>query len=199
MWDRRNEKAKQELILTALGKCGSIKQSCAIAGIDRRTFYRWKKSNKQFAALAAEAEEDANDTIDDEIVRRAIDGIEEPLVSMGRVVCEEEPMLDKEGNEVLDKNGIPKMRRGTQITTRKYSDSLLLALAKSRMPRYRDKQKVELTGKDEGPLDVTVETFWGRGTDPRKKSPADDSPKQVEEEDNELAAEWGIDVLEDDE
>src|SRR2546421_11866431 len=109
-------KAKQDLILAALGKCGSIKQACAIAGIDRATFYRWKKSNKQFRERVALAEDDANDTIDDEIVRRAIDGIEEPLVSMGRVVCEEVPVLNKDGNEILDKNGNPKTRRGAQIT-----------------------------------------------------------------------------------
>ena len=161
-------KIKQELFIAAFGKCGSIKQACTIAGIDRKTFYNWKKDDKQFAEQFTEAEEDACDTIDDEIVRRSIEGIEEPLVSMGRIVCEEVPMLDKEGKEVLDKQGNPKMRRGSQITVRKYSDTLLLALAKSRMPKYRDKQNVELTGKNGGRIEVdenmVITTIWGRGT-----------------------------------
>jgi len=197
-------KAKQELILTALGKCASIKQACTIAGIDRTTFYRWKESNKQFAQLVAEAEDDANDTIDDEIVRRAILGIEEPLVSMGRVVCEEVAVFDAEGNEVLDRNGNPKTRRGSQLTVRKYSDALLLAIAKSRMAKYRDKGQLAITGKDEGPVDVIVETFWGRGTDPRRKFPEAFEPaKEVEdpaetiEEDQGGGGEFSIEVPDD--
>jgi len=160
-----------------------------------------QQADKQFAELFAEAEEDANDTIDDEIVRRAIEGIEEPLVSLGRVVYDEEPVLDEGGNEVLDKNGNPKMRRGAKVMVARRSDSLILALAKSRMPKYRDKGQLAITGKDEGPLDVVVETFWGRGTDPRNKLPAPEPVEETDKEDlgeDDEDSEFGIDVPDDD-
>lgn len=58
---------------------------------------------------------------------------------------------------------------------------LKLALDLERLARGAalDHTKVELTGKDDGPVDVVVETFWGRGTDPRKRT---ESSEQVEEE-----------------
>lgn len=137
-------KAKQETVLLALGKCGSIKKACEIAGIERKTFYRWVDTNKAFREAVDEANKEANDTIDDEIVRRAIEGIEEPLVSMGRVVYDEELVLDKDGEPELDKGGNPKTKRGARIIQKKYSDGLLLALAKSRMKKYRDREDLDL-------------------------------------------------------
>jgi hypothetical protein len=137
-------KSKQEIILAALGKCGSIKKACEIARVPRRTFYRWVETNKTFREAFEEANKEANDTIDDEIVRRAIEGIEEPLVSMGRVVYDEELVFDEGGNPVLDKKGYPVTKRGARIMQRKYSDGLLLALAKSRMKKYRDREDLDL-------------------------------------------------------
>lgn len=132
-------KAKQAQFLEALGNCASVKAACAACGIPRRTIYNWQKSSKTFAAALAEASEDANDEIDDEIVRRGKEGVDEPLVSMGQLVYEYEPETDDDGNPVYDSRGKPKMRRVGQVMVRKYSDGLLLALAKSRMKKYRDK------------------------------------------------------------
>lgn len=138
--------AKQALILEVLGKCGSIKQACLLAGIDRTTVYRWRDSNKTFAAALKLANDQANDTIDDEIVRRALQGIDEPLVSMGKLVYEEEVVPDDKGQPLLDKHGHPVMRRVGKVMVKKYSDPLLLALAKSRMQKYREKQEIEHSG-----------------------------------------------------
>lgn len=66
-----------------------------------------------------------------------------------------------------------------------------------------EKQRLELTGKDGGKIEVEetiVETFWGRGTDPRKseqpKEPAETDSESDEEEDTELTVE--VDTEEDD-
>jgi len=63
-------------------------------------------------------------------------------------------------------------------------------------------QQIALTGKDGGPIeqDVEVTTFWGRGTDPRRKDEPL-SPKESTEQFNEDAEqddEWGIEVPDDD-
>lgn len=140
----KQRKAKQELFLLALGKCASIKNACAIADVSRATIYRWRDTNKTFREALEVANLDANDTIDDEICRRALDGIEEPLVSMGKLVFLEEPATDDDGNPLRDDKGKPLMRVVGQVKVRKYSDSLLLALAKSRMKKYRDRTDLDL-------------------------------------------------------
>src|SRR5579859_541354 len=142
--DTAERKSKQEIVLATLGKCGSIKKACEISGVSRATFYRWVETNKVFREAVEEANKEANDTIDDEIVRRAVEGIEEPLVSMGRVVYDEEMVLDENGNPELDKGGYPKTKRGARIMQKKYSDGLLLSLAKSRMKKYRDREDLDL-------------------------------------------------------
>jgi hypothetical protein len=63
-----------------------------------------------------------------------------------------------------------------------------------------DKQKIEITGKDEGPLDIEVTTFWGRGTDPRRKAsdtPAISEEAVEDEEDQGEDQEYGIEVPDD--
>jgi hypothetical protein len=137
-------KEKQALFLTALGKCASIKQAALVAGVSRATVYRWQQSSATFRAAVEEANKEANDTIDDEIVRRAIEGIEEPLVSMGKLVFLEEPLLDEDEKPLLDEKNRPILRIVGQVKVRKYSDPLLLALAKSRMKKYRDRVDLDL-------------------------------------------------------
>jgi hypothetical protein len=137
-------KAKQQQFLDALSGCVSIKEACCISGIPRSTIYLWRDTNKRFKKLLDLANDDANDTIDDEIIRRGKDGVEEPLISMGKLVYREEMLRDDDGNPLLDKRGHPIMEPVEQIKVRKYSDSLLLALAKSRMKKYRDRVDLDL-------------------------------------------------------
>ena len=65
-------------------------------------------------------------------------------------------------------------------------------------------QQIALTGKDGGPveMDVVVETFWGRGTDPRRRLPEINDPAETADEDQgddeEGDEEYGIDVPDDD-
>src|SRR5580765_3894947 len=135
--DTSGQKEKQEIILATLSRCGSIKQACVLADIGRTTFYRWLEKSKTFREAVEQTSKEADDTVDDEIVRRAIEGIEEPLVSMGKLVYEEEPVVGGDGKPEYDSRGHPVMQRVGKVMTRKYSDSLLLALAKSRMKKYR--------------------------------------------------------------
>lgn len=135
--------AKQRIILEALAKCASIKTACELAGVPRRTFYNWQK-NKAFAAAVEDAYQEGNDTLDDVIIMRAIQGVSEPLVSMGKLVYEEIPETDEEDNPKLDKRGRPIVKRGAQIFINKPSDRMLELAAKSRMKKYRDRVDLDL-------------------------------------------------------
>lgn len=96
-----------------------------MAGVARSTVYNWQETDSAFAQQFAEATEDANDFIDDEIVRRAVHGYQEPVVSNGKLIYGDD---------------------GRPLTVTKYSDTLMQMLAKSRMPKYRDSQKIEHSG-----------------------------------------------------
>lgn len=102
---------------------GNVTEACKAAGVSRTIVYQWKDKNKAFRELFEEAEKQVNDSIRAEIFRRAITGWEEPMVSAGKLVC----------------------------NVKKFSDTLLLALAKSKMPEFRDKQpETQITVDVEG-------------------------------------------------
>ena len=118
------KRVAQELFLDSFRETANVRDAAKIAGVDRNTVYQWCKSSKVFKSAYDAALEDANDAIRSEIRRRAIDG----------------------WNEEVYQNGF------CAGTVHKYSDTLLIFLTKARMPEFRDKQQVELTGKDGGPI-----------------------------------------------
>ncbi len=69
---------------------------------------------------------------------------------------------------------------------------LKLALDTERLARGMPTEQMALTDKDGGAIEVIVETFWGRGTDPRKVV-SDDTPQEVQpdEEEPEISVEFG--------
>ncbi len=151
----------QKTFLEAFAQKGIIRFACEAASIHRDTVNDWLTRYPAFKQAYEEmALPDANDRIEEEIHRRAVEGVDEPLVSNGMLVYEFVPVLKPDGTPVLDDKGKPKYERGKQITKRVYSDALLLALAKRRIPAYSDKGKLEVTGKDGGPVeyaDVSAE------------------------------------------
>ena len=123
---RANEqKQRQQAFLAAYRNCMSVRRACELAGIGRTTVYGWCERFPEFKQAFDAATEDVNDSIDDEIMRRAKDGWDEPAISAGRLV--------------RDSDGEPLM-------IKRYSDTLMTMLAKSRMQKYREKQQVEHSG-----------------------------------------------------
>ena len=108
-------KARQEHFLTSLAATGNVTAAVATAETSRTRVYELRKVNPAFAARWEEAEEIAADALEAEARRRAVEGVQEPLVSAGKLVCDDE---------------------GQPIAIRRYSDHLLLALLKAhRLPR----------------------------------------------------------------
>lgn len=142
---------KQTRFLKAYRESGNIKHSCKVAGINRQTYYNWRDHDEAFQAELPDAREDACDTLEFAAYDRAVQGIPRKVVSMGRVVYEEIPVLDEEGKPKLNKQEEPIVRHGKPLIEREYSDSLLITLLKGNLPKkYKD--KVELVGKNDGPV-----------------------------------------------
>lgn len=96
---------------------GSIRFACEYADISRQRLDQIKKEDADFAQMMQYAKEDYNDALEQEIVRRGKDGIDEPLTHQGYLT-------------------------GQYI--KRYSDQLLLAKAKAEMAKYRDNNQTSV-------------------------------------------------------
>lgn len=112
----------QVTFLEEFAKQANVTKACEIAGIHRSLVYQWLQADENFMLGWAESEQRANDVLRAEAYRRAVDGTEEPIVSMGKVVRDE--------------------TTGSMLTVKKYDTPLLLTLMRARMPEYRDSRQV---------------------------------------------------------
>lgn len=145
--------------LEALAKTGNVTRACEQANLGRARAYALREQDETFAAAWTEAEEIAVDALEAEARRRAIEGVQRPLVSAGKVV--------------KDDNGEP-------IILREYSDTLLIALLRAHRPRKFNTARtlVELTGKDGDPISLeqlvlgSMKTIEGDATMEAPRLPA---------------------------
>ena len=135
-------KHARDRFLAYLAESGIVSESCKACGMSRALVYskRQEKSSDgtitasaiEFARLWDEAELVAADMLEREARRRAIDGIEDYVVSRGEVV-----MFD-----AGDGKGPQPLKR------RVYSDALLALLLRARNPSvFGDRQKIEHSGE----------------------------------------------------
>ena len=99
----------QQRFLDSFRAIGNISKAAIAAGVSRKTVYNWLKNSDDFRNRFEEAEEDVRDAIREEIHRRAIEGVDEPVYQRGLLVGH----------------------------VRKYSDALLIKMAQARLPEYR--------------------------------------------------------------
>ena len=104
----------RDRFLRALLECGTIYRASVLSGVDRAAIYRTMRAEPDFKAAVIEAremgKEPYKDVLTEEVRRRGVDGIEEPVFYKGELVA----------------------------TVRKYSDNLLMFLLKREDPSYRD-------------------------------------------------------------
>ena len=135
----KEERVKaQEQFLNAYRSSGNIRASCMAAGIDRQTVRQWEEHDEEFSLLYHEAEKEVDDLIDAELFRRALHGDKEPIVSMGKVVRDEET--------------------GEILTITKRSDQILMFVARSRMPKYKDKQQLDVNANVQSTSAISIDT-----------------------------------------
>lgn len=134
------ERKKKQFIAALLENGGFIEQAVRTAKTSRRFINDQYNSDPEFALLWETVMELANETIEREIYRRAVVGVDKPLANKG-------------------------MLTGDSI--KEWSDNLLMFLAKARMPqKYRDaKEKGGELSEDEinARLSQYLERRVGRG------------------------------------
>lgn len=124
----------KETFLRALGACGCIKQAATAAGRSGRTVRQWRDLDPKFAEGWDEALETACDALEKEARRRAIQGVDEPIVSAGKVMRADD---------------------GTPLMVRRYSDRLLEVLLRAHRPEKFGAKPVAALGLESaGPVRV---------------------------------------------
>lgn len=98
-------------LLQALAISGSVGHSCKVANISRSAANAHKRKDAEFSDAWEDALEDATDSLEAEVMRRARDGVDEPVFYLGQQVA----------------------------TVKKFSDNLAMFMLKARRPElYRD-------------------------------------------------------------
>ena len=106
---RTDRKIKKFLVV--LGNTANVCAACREAGIPRQNVYEWRKQDPNFANMMDAAVELGTFALEDEAVRRGMQGWEEPVYYKGEEVG----------------------------SVRRYSDTLLITLLKARKPeKYRE-------------------------------------------------------------
>ena len=103
---------RKNALVEALAETGNVTRAAKAAEVGRRTHYLWLESDPEYVAAVQDAMERAADKLEEEAVRRAVEGVDEPVHYQG---------------ERVD-------------TVRKYSDRLLEFLLKGARPeKYRER------------------------------------------------------------
>jgi hypothetical protein len=119
---------KREKFLAALAETPNVSRACLAACISKTAAFTWRKVDPDFAAAWEEALKVGVTALEEEVHRRAFEGYDEPVYYQG----------------------------ATCGVMRKYSDTLAIFLLKSHNPaKYRENTRMELTGADGGPVQVT--------------------------------------------
>ena len=69
----------QRSFLAVYGKMGVVKRACKVAQVARSSHYEWMEKNPAYRRAFEEAQEDAADTLEAEVYRRAVKGVRKPI------------------------------------------------------------------------------------------------------------------------
>lgn len=131
-YPRKFTPAIQTLFLKVLEDTASPKKAAEVCGVSRELTYTYREKDPEFKRRWDAAIQVALDGLLEEGYRRAVVGIEEPVVFQGQISTKVDPASGEE----------------RAVTVRKHSDRLLEVLLKWRYPQMADKLsvKVEDTG-----------------------------------------------------
>lgn len=138
---------RRVVFLETLAATGNVSAAARAAGIARSTCYRIRRADPDLAEAWTDAIEEAVDVLEAEARRRALEGVERPLVGAGKLIRDDD---------------------GKVVMVREYNDRLLEFLLKALRPdKYRDKPETGgKTARDPAalpPVRIVIAPVSGRG------------------------------------
>ena len=134
---------KTAAFLAAYVRTASVTKAARAAKVHKSLHYQWLKDDAEYAAAFAEAQDQAAQILEDEAIRRAHEGYDEPVIYQGEQCYQREDIVDPETGEITGS----RVNLDKPLVIRKYSDSLLTFLLKGFRPnKYRENIKAEVTG-----------------------------------------------------
>lgn len=146
---------QQYAFLRAIANGSTTVEAAAAAGLSTPTFYALRKRDADFAEAWRLALEDSTDVLEREARRRAVDGVQEPVVYQGALT----PVWERDADgEPVMRNDKPVQARNPDgslryLTTTKYSDALLAMLLKGRRKDVFS-DRTEITGANGGSISM---------------------------------------------
>ena len=144
---------KQRAFLTAYSMTANITQAAAAAGVSRESHYVWKK-DAAYADAFKLAEDIAGDTLEAEAVRRAVEGVEEPIVHHGRIMG---LWILPDGRQLPGHTGEVPPEEGASfepIKVIKRSDMLLKFMVEGHKSNRYSVHRHQISGTGGGPVSV---------------------------------------------
>jgi hypothetical protein len=130
----RTRKQKIEAFLAEYAVTARISLAAQKAGVRRGDHYKWLEKDPDYVQAFEHVKRLAADYVQAEIVRRAVDGYDEDVFYQGQ------------------KCG----------TIKRYSDGLMILLAKGMMPEMYGTQKTEISGPQGQPVQAKIEVVFIR-------------------------------------
>ena len=74
-----------EMFIKELAQWPNISRACRIVGVSRQTAYRHREEFRQFAEMWQDALEYGLDMWEEEVARRAFEGVDKPVIYQGKI------------------------------------------------------------------------------------------------------------------
>jgi hypothetical protein len=143
-----NPSPRVKAFLGAYAECGDISRAAAAAFIDRSTHYRLLERSKQYAIAFAAAGQELGDKLLALAVERVQLGTKRLVMYHGKPI-----MVARDPSKRVNRKTNPKVPYYEYEVSEGLHQSLLKAL---KPEMFRERVSAELTGKNGGPLVITV-------------------------------------------
>lgn len=127
---QRTALIKKAVFLRAFAVRGVMRDGCKAAGVTYNLVHTyWRKNDPWFEKMLLEATFETKDLLEAEAYRRAVEGVDEPVIYQGMITTVFDPLT-----------GLDKV-----LTVKRYSDTLLQMLLKaSDREKYSDQSKLQV-------------------------------------------------------
>lgn len=130
------------LACAAMALGATVTEAASAAGVNRTTIYAHLDSDEAFRKAFDDATEQGTDVIEAEATRRAVHGVEEPVIYQGKPT-----LIGYDANDKPCEVNSPQCVRCEFFTVRKPSDTLAIFLLKGRRPmKFRDNVDLKVSG-----------------------------------------------------